>query len=45
MRMAVGAGDHQPVQYGQVDGPFDIEVELPIAQQSAQDVATPGLLP
>ena len=28
MRMAVGAGDHQPVQHAQVDGTLDVEGEL-----------------
>jgi hypothetical protein len=31
MCMAIGARDHQPVQHGQVDGPLDIEAELPFA--------------
>jgi hypothetical protein len=30
--MAIRARDHQPVQHGQVDGPLDIEAELPFAQ-------------
>ena len=45
MRVAVGAGHHQPVQHGQIDGPLDIEAELPFAQQAAQHIATAGLLP
>jgi hypothetical protein len=30
--MAVGTGDHQPMQHCQVDGAFDIETEAPPSQ-------------
>jgi len=34
-----------PMQHGQVNGPLDIEAEVPFSEQSAQDIAAPGLLP
>ena len=43
--VTIGAGDHQPMQHGQVDGPLDIEVELPFAQQVAEDIRATGLSP
>ena len=45
MRMAVGAGDHEPMQHGQINGPLDVEAEVPFGQQVAQDIATSGFLP
>ena len=43
--VTIRARDHQSVQHGQVDGPLDIEPEVPFSEQTAQDIATPGLLP
>ena len=34
--MAVGAGDHQPMQNRQVDRAFDVEAEAPPGQMLAQ---------
>jgi len=43
--MAVGTGNHQPVQHRQVDGAFDVETEAPPGQMLAQDCLTSGLAP
>src|SRR6202035_1830639 len=43
--VTIRAGDHEPMQHGQVDDPLDIEAEVPFGEQTAQDIATPGLLP
>src|ERR1700741_2003183 len=33
------------MQHGQVDGPLDVEAEMPFTEQTAQHIATSGLLP
>ena len=42
---AVGAGVEQPVQHGEKDGAFDIELEFPLAGQFANHAPATGLLP
>ena len=42
---AVGAGVEQPVQHGEKDGAFEIELEFPLAGQFANHAPATGLLP
>jgi hypothetical protein len=43
--MAVGAGDHQPVQHRQVDRAFDVEAEAPSGHMPVQHHPASGLPP
>jgi hypothetical protein len=43
--VAIGAGDHQPMQHGEVDRALDIEAEAALARMAAQHVTATGLGP
>jgi hypothetical protein len=43
--MAIRAGHHQAMHHRQIDGPLDVEPEVTVRQQSAQDIATAEILP
>ncbi len=43
--VAVGAGDHQPMQHGEIDGALGVEAELAATQMPLQHLAAAGLLP
>ena len=44
-RVAVGTRDRQPMQYGEIDRPLDIEAEAPVGEQAGEHVAASGFGP
>jgi hypothetical protein len=43
--VAVGTGDHQPMQHGEIDGAFGVEPEMPLTQIPLHHCAAADLVP